>query len=360
MGMFAGIIGGALEGGGKAAVAGLHTAQEQYGKEALLASEHEFQTSLEGTRQAGADRRLGVEEGGRNTRQTEQITSTEGISNADRTARTNTSNADRTSRENVSAASDKAAGERSAATDKAAGERNTATLASNERIHTASNANGLAVARLGGTVQTDKDGYMFMLDKEGKLSPLMLPGTKSADGFGEQPKQMKTHKDLTPAAKLRAETLKAQLIDLDRAEIAALGDKEQIKAIEGRRADLTRRQLNVLQGVSEDPQRTGADGPKPNAGQFDKSGGPASAPEKKTVTQAPAGIVRHALNDGEGPSSTEDNLARQRQRERDAKIKSVSAELEHSKTIGGWNTPIGRQLTKDLEERLESLKSGKG
>lgn len=117
-------------------------------------------------------------------------------------------------------------------------------IASHERVAAGNNAVSLQVAKMGGSVQQDKEGKFFMVGKDGTTKPIMDPNdaTKQLSGF----------KDLSPAAKAYVETIKAQLVDLDRQEIAAAGNQATLTKIGERRAALTREQLNVLTvGIAE-------------------------------------------------------------------------------------------------------------
>lgn len=119
-------------------------------------------------------------------------------------------------------------------------------IASRERIAANNNSVSLQVARIGGTVQQDKDGNMLFFDKQGKATPVMDPNNPG--------QQLRGLKDLTPAAKQYAEVIKGQLQGLDREELAAsaAGDDKAKDKITERRAALNRDLLNVLTGgISE-------------------------------------------------------------------------------------------------------------
>jgi hypothetical protein len=110
-------------------------------------------------------------------------------------------------------------------------------IAANKAINEENNKRAREIAMIGGTVQTDNDGNVLWVGKDGTAKPIMN---------GDTP--LKSHKDLTPAAKAYADVLKAQLVDLDRAEIAAQGDPTQLASIKQRRAEYTGSLLNVLTG----------------------------------------------------------------------------------------------------------------
>lgn len=113
-------------------------------------------------------------------------------------------------------------------------------IASHEKVSAANNAVALQIANIGGTVQPDKEGNILWIGKDGKAKPIMDPNSP------DQP--LKSYKDLTPAAKAYSDVLKAQLVDLDRAEIQAMGDPQQLASIKQRRAEYTGQLLNVLTG----------------------------------------------------------------------------------------------------------------
>lgn len=129
-------------------------------------------------------------------------------------------------------------------------------MASHEKISAANNAVALKIANIGGTVQPDKDGNILWIGKDGKAKQIMDPNDP------EQP--LKSHKDLTPAAKAYSDVLKAQLVDLDRAEIQAAGDPQQMASIKQRRAEYTGTLLNVLTGGIGGAAKPGA-APQPTA-----------------------------------------------------------------------------------------------
>lgn len=243
----AGLISGALEGAGRAGVNAIHTAQEQYGKEQLQASEQQFQTALENLRQGGADRRLATTEAGSDRRQ--------GVAEAGQDRRqaagqTFTAGENQKNRDNafdLQQAGFGHAEEMQAAQQDFQAEQNrlqrnltASQIASQQKIAQANNETALAIAKTGGTAQQDKDGNFFFLGKDGTTKPIMDPNDPT--------KQLKGLKDLTPAAKAYADSIKAQLVDLDRLEANAAGDQTQLAQIAARRAALTAEQLNVLTG----------------------------------------------------------------------------------------------------------------
>lgn len=114
------------------------------------------------------------------------------------------------------------------------------------------NARALEIAKIGGTVQQDDDGNVLWVNKEGKATPLMN---------GDQP--VKAYKNLTPAAKAYSDVLKAQLTDLDRMEIQANGDPQQLASIRARRAEYTGQLLNVLTGGIGSVQQAATPTPSP-------------------------------------------------------------------------------------------------
>lgn len=91
--MALGLLAGALAGAGDAGEKSGLLLQKQWGEERLQQmkadAEKELQTGLETMRQTGQNTRLATTESGLSTRQAAQITSTEGIHNADRTSREN-------------------------------------------------------------------------------------------------------------------------------------------------------------------------------------------------------------------------------------------------------------------------------
>lgn len=115
-------------------------------------------------------------------------------------------------------------------------------IASQEKVSAANNATALQVARIGGSVQQDKDGTMLFIDREGNTRTLRDPRDPSKPLVG--------FKDLTPAAKAYADVIKAQLTGLDREELSAatMGDQAASAKITERRARLNAELLNVLTG----------------------------------------------------------------------------------------------------------------
>lgn len=112
-------------------------------------------------------------------------------------------------------------------------------IARSERIAASNRATSMEIAKLGGTVQQDKDGNVIYIGKDGTAKAITDPNTgKPMVGF----------KDLTPAAKTYAEVIKAQLVDLDKQETGAAGDQAVLGKIAERRADLNNKLLNVLTG----------------------------------------------------------------------------------------------------------------
>lgn len=166
------------------------------------------------TTEAGANKRLDVSEAGATSRQQQGFTHAE----------------------NLQGARLKFEGEQNEARNKLTSQE----IASREKIASANNATALQVAKIGGSVTTDKDGAVLWINKEGQASAV-----KGPDG-----KPMQSYKDLTPAAKQYADVLKAQLVDLDKQETAAAttGDQSAIGKITERRAQLNGELLNVLTG----------------------------------------------------------------------------------------------------------------
>lgn len=119
-------------------------------------------------------------------------------------------------------------------------------IASQEKVSAANNATALQVARIGGSVQQDKDGTMLFIDREGNTRTLRDPRDPSKPLVG--------FKDLTPASKAYADVIKAQLTGLDREELSAatMGDQAASAKITERRARLNADLLNVLtSGITE-------------------------------------------------------------------------------------------------------------
>jgi hypothetical protein len=109
-------------------------------------------------------------------------------------------------------------------------------MASHERIASANNANALKIANLGGAIQQGSDGTMGWVDKNGNTKPIMDPNNP------DQP--WRSNKDLTPAAKQYAEVIKAQMVALEKEEVAGA----DAKVIADRRAKLNAELLKVLTG----------------------------------------------------------------------------------------------------------------
>lgn len=168
-------------------------------------------------------------------------------------------------------------------------------MASHEKISAANNAVALQIANIGGTVQPDKDGNILFIGKDGKAKTIMDPNNPG------QP--LKSHKDLTPAAKAYSDVLKAQLVDLDRAEIQAAGDPQQMSSIKQRRAEYTGQLLNVLTGGIGGAPKPSAS-PQPSAQDVALLKGNPSA--KALFDQKfGAGAADKVLASGAGPGAPE-------------------------------------------------------
>lgn len=112
-------------------------------------------------------------------------------------------------------------------------------ITSNERQQNANRANALEIAKIGGTVQQDKDGRLLFFTKDGKAQPIMDPATN-------QP--LMGNKDLTPAAKAYADVIGQQLKQLDTLEASPMTDDNTRTQINQRRTQLNTDLLNVLTG----------------------------------------------------------------------------------------------------------------
>lgn len=122
-------------------------------------------------------------------------------------------------------------------------------IASNEKIAQANRQNALSIASMGGTVQQDKDGTVLFVDRNGNSKTVNDPRNPG------QP--LRGFKDLTPAAKVYADVIKAQLQGLDKEEVAALDDASRQKIVQ-RRAELNTNLLNVLTGGVDSATKSAA------------------------------------------------------------------------------------------------------
>lgn len=106
-------------------------------------------------------------------------------------------------------------------------------IAASKSIAESNKAVSLQIAKLGGSAQSDKDGNMFFMDREGGLKPIMDPNNPG--------QQLKGQKDLTPAAKAYTDVLKAQLVAIDKKDTPGQQD-------DALRVKLNTELLNVLTG----------------------------------------------------------------------------------------------------------------
>ena len=146
-------------------------------------------------------------------------------------------------------------------------------IAASKSIAATNRQVSLEIAKLGGTVQSDKDGNVLWVGKDGKAQAIMDPNNP------DQP--LKGYKDLTPAAKAYAGVIQAQLVSLDKKPMPDPGD-------DARRVQLNNDLLNVLTGGigkigSPNPQPTGN---RPPLGSFFGGGRPASNAQPGTPQPA--------------------------------------------------------------------------
>lgn len=170
-------------------------------------------------------------------------------------------------------------------------------IAARKEIAGANNATALQVAKIGGTIQQDKDGNILFFNKQGEATQIKDPVT------GEP---MKGLKDLTPAAKQYADVIKTQMVGLDKEEVAAL-DQASKDAIVARRAQLNKDLLNVLTGgISEagkSAPAAGKTGFDPDTGKVFKNGqevGTAKSVEeaRKLISQPGAAAAAAPIVEG--------------------------------------------------------------
>ncbi len=112
-------------------------------------------------------------------------------------------------------------------------------IAAQKEIARFNRDNALAIARIGGTIQQDKDGNVLFITKDGKANPILDPRTN-------QP--MVGYKDLTPAAKAYSDVIHGQLKNLDTLEASPMTDNATKENLNKRRTDLNTELLNVLTG----------------------------------------------------------------------------------------------------------------
>jgi hypothetical protein len=124
-------------------------------------------------------------------------------------------------------------------------------IASQKANSDANNKTALEVAKIGGTVQQDKEGNLLFIDKSGKTTQIMDPNNPN------QP--LRGHKDLTPAAKAYADVIKSQLVGLNTQEAMGVD-------VTARRAALNGDLLTVLTGgIGEAGKAPPAAAPPPAA-----------------------------------------------------------------------------------------------
>jgi hypothetical protein len=257
-----------------------------------------------------------------------------------------------------------------------------AQIDSNERIARANRSNAMELAKMGGAVTQDKEGNMLWVDKAGKATPMMDPNNPG------QP--LKGFKDLTPAAKAFSDVLKAQLVDLDRMEMQAMGDPNQLATINQRRAALNGQLLNVLtigaDSMKPQPGAPAAGGPPPQAvadlragkgtaAQFDKIFGAGAAaramggspdgqtppsppaqrvraPEEQSAPGSPAANFRQGIIDRAAGQRQSVNMVRQ-SFDRDIASMDAQALYDQYDSLVGKLTPA--QLSK-YQTRLREIK----
>ena len=223
-----GILGAAMAGGGTglglaAAKVGSDVLNNEFDKEKqeairlreenLARINNEAADRRLGVTEAGADRRLGVVESGQDRRQGAGFKHAEGMADAQRVWQGEQNEMQRgLTREQIQ---------------------------SHERISAANNATAREVANIGGTVQQDKEGNLLFFDKSGKPTQIMDPNNPD--------NPLRSHKDLTPAARAYSDVIKEQLKGLDREDLVALDDTQR-QRINERRVSLNTDLLNVLTG----------------------------------------------------------------------------------------------------------------
>lgn len=151
-------------------------------------------------------------------------------------------------------------------------------IASHERIAMAQNANAWAIANAGGTITTSRDGsVIYIKKKDGSTESILDPITQ---------KPLMGAKDLTDAQKAFVAVIGKQLVDLDRAELAAqnMNDTAALTGIRSKQATLNAQLLSQLIDPNQKekaPASPTATGPAPDAASFAgkaKKEPPASAP----------------------------------------------------------------------------------
>lgn len=239
------ILAGAMAGAGEAGVKAANLYQRQAGELNMEKIKQELQgareQALEGTRQQGAQALQASQQtftSGENklTREAEDTRQQRGFTHAETLQGMGFEHSEEMQR----AQQDFLKGENA--------ERNKLTsqeIASRERIAANNNAVSLQVAKIGGTVQQDKEGNMLFMGKDGTAKQIMDPNDPS--------KPLKGYKDLTPGAKAYSDVIKGQLEKLVTAETTAssMGDQAALTKISQQRADLNRELLNVLTGGIE-------------------------------------------------------------------------------------------------------------
>lgn len=236
MGLISSIVGGALQGGGEAGVKVGLNEQEALIQEARDQRLQEAAKELEGVRQRGAENLQG-----------KAFTHAENLQgksfeHAENLQQGNFAHSEALQQVQQDWQSEQNSQQRDLTREQ---------IQASKDIAASNHAVSLQIAKLGGTVQQDKNGNIIYLDKEGNAKQVMDPNDPTKPFVG--------YKDLTPAAKAYADVLKAQLIGLDKEE--ANGMVQDTSKLQSRRVELNTQLLNVLTGGIGDAGKAGESPP---------------------------------------------------------------------------------------------------